>query len=243
VAFPVDAARIDYDSEPENLTTHPVTYPAGIVAGNLLACIIRSANGSTFTFPAGWNMLVNNDTSDASDDTTSIAWRKADGTEGASFNVTSPVGTFVTAITWRITGAADPTVQPPQLSTIAVGASTTPNPTTCTPTGGAKDYLWIWMGGWEGEQTSPPASQPTNYDSTKRVGASNGTTGSVASNCRCAGVSRQNNAASEDAAAWTISVSDQWSAWVMAIHPELDRNNDAKKMRIRGQAINRGASW
>jgi hypothetical protein len=84
------------------------------------------------------------------------------------------------------------------------------------PTGGAKDYLWLWLGGWQGEQGTP-AGTPTNYSTP--VVANTGTAGPTPSNCRVATASRSFNAVSEDPGSWTISVADAWSAWTAAIHP------------------------
>ena len=197
-------------------TTSPVSYPATVSAGALLVCFIRVTVAGAIGWPAGWNEIVE-DSSDASDDVSALAWKTATGNEGGTtFNVTHGNGKLA-AIVYSVTGADEPTTQPPQISTVAVGTSQTPNPTTCTPTGGAKDYLWLWLGGWEGEQTSPPTGNPTNY--TNPIGASTGTGGAVATNCRVASARRNLNAASEDPPSWTISASDDWAAWTMAIHP------------------------
>ena len=215
MAFPVVESKVGTGRTAAE-TTSPITYPATISAGALLICIFRSAAAGAIGWAAGWNELVE-DSSDASDDVTAIAWRAAVGDEdGTTFNVTHGSGK-ATAIVYSIIGAAPPAVQPPQLSTVAVGTRVSPNPTTCTPTGGAKDYLWLWLGGWENEQTSPPTGTPLNY--INPIGASTGTVGVVALNCRVASAQRNLNAASEDPPLWTISVSDDWSAWTMAIHP------------------------
>ena len=126
---------------------------------------------------------------------------------------------------------------PPQLSTVATGSSTTPDPTTCTPTGGAKEYLWLWVGGWEGEQTSPPASNPTNYSSP--IGADSGTVGVVTTNVRVAAAQRNLFAASEDPGSWTISVTDDWTAYTVAIHPR----NLPPRPTIILNAVHHAASW
>jgi len=126
---------------------------------------------------------------------------------------------------------------PPQLSTVATGSSTTPDPTTCTPTGGAKEYLWLWVGGWEGEQTSPPASNPTNYSSP--IGANSSTVGVVTTNVRVAAAQRNLIAASEDPGSWTISVTDDWTAYTVAIHPMVV----PFKSIILLNAVHRAANW
>jgi len=197
-------------------TTSPVSYPATVSPGALLVATARVAVAGAIGWPAGWNELAQ-DSSDGADDVTAIAWKTADGTEdGLTFDVTHGNGKSA-YIVYSITGAEDPVVQPPQLSSAATGASATPDPASLSPAGGAKDYLWLWLGGWEGEQTSPPTGNPTNYSSP--LGASSGTAAAITTNCRVASAQRNLNAASEDPPSWTISVSDDWSAWTMAVHP------------------------
>ena len=195
--------------------TPVINLPTTILSGNTLLAAVRVAGAGAIGWPSGWTELVDVAT-DASDDQFAMAWRKADGTESTTISLSSANQKFA-GVVWNIHGADDPTVQPPELSTIATGTSTTPDPTTVTPTGGAKDYLWMWIGSWEGEQTSPPASNPTNY--TGVVGADSGTAGAVTTNVRVAGAHRYNNAASEDPGSWTISVSDDWTAYAVAVHP------------------------
>jgi len=208
-------------------TTAGVVLPAAIAVGELLFILLRTAVAGAHGYPGGWTELFDL-SSDAADDQMSLAGKIADGSEdGTTVNVSQGSGKGA-ALSWGATGH-EPTL-PPELSTVATGASTTPNPTTCTPTGGAKDYLWTWLGGWEGEQTSPPASTPTNYGTT--YGADSGTAAAVTTNCRVAITHRQNNAASEDPAAWTISASDDWTAYCMAVHPEIVLTNEQKWDRL-----------
>lgn len=192
-----------------------VNLPASIVAGNMLIVLHRSADGTaSHGYPAGWNVLFN-DNSDASDDRISCAWRIADGTEGATITVTQTSSKFA-SLSWRITGATN---RAPEFATLVTGSSTIPDPGAVTPTGGSKDYLFLWIGGWEGEQTSPPASNPTNYAS-NIIGADSGVAAAATTNCRVASASRQlTTAGPEDPGSWTISVTDDWTATVLAIHP------------------------
>jgi len=193
-----------------------VNYPATVSAGALLVCVMRCGVDGVIGWPAGWNELVES-TVDASDDYMAIAWREAVGNEdGTTFAVTHGNGKSC-YIVYSITGAEDPDTQPPELSTVAFGISTTPDPSSLTPTGGAKDYLWLWLGGWQGTQTSPPTGNPTNYNNP--LGADTLAGSTIMSNCRVAAARRELNAASEDPGSWTISVSDNWMVWVMAVHP------------------------
>ncbi len=211
-----------------------------VKAGDLLLALIRSDAGTGFAWPGSpvWTELFDS-TADAANDAISLAHRFADGSE---LDVTPTVtsGLKWAGLTWVIRGA-HPT-QAPEFATLVTGASATPNPGSLSPSWGAEDTLWIWAGGWEGEQTSPPASNPTNYAS-NIAGADSGVAGAVATNCRVATASRELNAASEDPGSWTISVSDDWTATVLAIRPAPDTHAGRRQMRARSQAVHRASSW
>ena len=197
-------------------TSAVVTMPSGLAAGDLIIVVFRAAADGNVT-PAGWTEFLESN-ADASDDGTTFLWRKATGDANDTLTMTITSSKFAAAA-YRITGAADPAVTPPQSAAVeTTGTSTLPDPPSLTPTGGAKDYLWIWSGGWEGEQTSPPASNPTNY-TLSPIGANSGTAGAVTTNCRVALAARQLNAASENPPSWTISASDDWTALSIAVHP------------------------
>src|SRR3990167_3129322 len=82
--------------------------PTGIVSGETLVLILRSAGADTHSTPTGWTQLFLNDTSDASDDTTSLWWRKADGTEGATVTVNGTASLKFASLSYRISDATDP---------------------------------------------------------------------------------------------------------------------------------------
>lgn len=202
-------------------TSHSVTLPtATYTYGDTIIVLARATVAGAIGWPDGtWTEMVE-DSSDASDDVTAIAWKTAVGNEsGTTITVTHGNGKLA-AIAILVTGGRLPGLRAPELSTVAVGTGTNPDPTTCTPTGGTKPYLWIWMGGWDGEQTSPPATGPTDF--TGGVGANTGTSGITTTNCRVAVWFRNAySASSYDAGSCTLSASAAagWSAWLMAVHP------------------------
>jgi hypothetical protein len=214
MASPALAGTVATTSITVGTTTPAYNLPGSISAGETLFIVARAAAPGVGGTISGWTALATDNTST---DGSYIFYRKADGTEGATASGSGFPNSKHAAVAFRVSGGADPTVTAPQVSTVAIGNSTTPNPTTVTPTGGSKDYLFIWAGTWEGEQTSPPASNPTNYSSP--AGASTGTGGAVASNAQVAVAFRQLTAASEDPGSWTISVADDWTAWAIAVHP------------------------
>jgi hypothetical protein len=174
-----------------------------------------TVTGAVAVSGGGWTIVQ--DSSDASDDVAFWGYRDtlAAGTEdGTTITITHGNGKIAIA-TMAIAGTSDPAVQAPEASTVAIGSSINPNPTTCTPTGGAKDYMWIWFGSWEGESTlsKTPA---TNYSDGPDI--STGTSGITSTNCQLKTGTRALNAASEDAGTITIS-SSPWTAWTIAVHP------------------------
>lgn len=126
----------------------------------------------------------------------------------------------------------------PDFNGWTTGNSTTPDPSSSNPATGAQDYLWLWLGGWEGEQTSPPAGQPSGWSGP--IGANSGTGGAVATNCRVAGAWLQSNTGTMDAPSWTISAADDWVATVIAIHPYVPAPNKPTIVRT---AVPHAATW
>lgn len=199
-------------------TSHVVNLPATIAAGNLLLVVLDKgtpATTATFNALAGWTELVDENTASG----ITIWARQADGAEGATVTFTSSAAIRSAEVSYQISGAEALATQAPQLSTVAAGTSTAPDATTCTPTGGAKDYLWITMFGQALERADDDtlvSGTPTNYANTlqKTCGTAGTNLGGMIAVAR-----RTNNAASEDAGAWTSTVNAAWRAYTIAVHP------------------------
>jgi hypothetical protein len=117
---------------------------------------------------------------------------------------------------YRITGAADPAVQPPEAaSTPYTTAGSSIDPPSLTPTGGAKDYLWLAVAGWRRTGLSA-TTDPTNY-----TNAIEGSSGGNATGTKLRSLRRQLNGASEDPAAFTLSntTSERRVGATIAVHP------------------------
>lgn len=214
MAFPVIQA-VGETNGSTAATSKVCNLPTGIVSGDLLLLELRSNGADTHSTPTDWTALFLNDGSDISDDVTSLWYRVAAGTEGASVTVTATASLKFTSVSFRVSGHDSATA--PVISTLVVGTSASPDPPALTPAGGAKDFLWLAMAAYEGEQTDPPTF-PTNY-TLGQVAASSGAGGAIATNSRSAGAGSQLNAATEDPGIYTISVSDDWTAWTVAIYP------------------------
>ena len=217
MASPVDSARVA-----TNVTTAAGTWNVNVgspAADTLLIVLVRCAaapGAITFT---GYTQLAS-DSSDATDDTTAVYYRWADGSEGATdvFDPTNSVKGC--AITWGITGAANPGTTAPEISTVAVGttAANTANPNSRAVTGGPKDVLYLALLGLDGEGNAPTIA-PANYGNL--VTANSGTAGAVATNCSIGGGSRAISASSsDDPGAWThAAAATGWTSWTVVIHP------------------------
>lgn len=201
--------------------SHDVTLPASVPAGAFLFVFGRVAvAGVVACSDSGWTVV--NETSDASNDATFVAYKNAlaAGTEGGSILTFTHGNGKMAAVAVALTGTADPAATTPfEVGPIGTGASVNPNPPALTPAAGLQDYLWLACGCWEGEQTSPPATAPAGY--TRIAADASGTAGSIATNCRVDLLYKQARATTDDPSAWTISVSDDWTAFVIAVEPPI----------------------
>jgi len=211
MTFPTIAATAT-SQEPDDTLTHTVSLPAGIQSGDLLIVIFSEDAIPTITFPnEGTDWIVLKDlNSGATGNRIKICYRNADGGEGASITVTTGTVQQSAHCAYRITGHS--TSQAPECSTGATGATANPDPDSLTPTGGAKDYLWIALHGNDRNRTT--SAYPTNYDLSQITIISDGSGGAGAAMC-----GRNLNASPEDPGTFTISASDQWCAATVAVHP------------------------
>src|SRR5690606_35824645 len=120
-----------------------------------------SSEGSDFNMspPAGYTEIFEGNNSN--DAKLVAAYRYATGDESGTVNFS---GSSIAATTWvayRISGAADPGVQVPEVSSASTGDSSSPNPNSVTPTGGPKDFLFI--AAFDAEGASSVNSYPSNY--------------------------------------------------------------------------------
>lgn len=206
MAFPVVVTEATSSTD-SNSTSQVVNYPASLVNGNLLVCIIAIDGAITVTWPAGWTEFLDQNRSGVS---ISCGWRIVDGSEGASFTITSSGSEQSVARVWQVSGH-DPGQAPEALS---ANSASTPNPPSLTPTGGAKDYLWIAAAALQNGNDNTATGFPTNYTNTGQSAGGAATGQAPLAWCR-----RELNAASEDPAAFTTTISANCMAVTVAIHP------------------------
>lgn len=208
MAFPViEASQTSFS---DNVTSHSVSLPAGIVAGELLMIFFCCDGNPTITNPGGWTQLINAPAA-SNNARLYVGYRKATGSEGGSVTVTTSAAEDSNHISIRVSGAADPTVTAPQASTGATGSDANPNPDSLTASGGTQDYRWLAIEGHDRSRTTDAI--PSGYSSVQAV-ASGGAQGSGV-----AVATRTSTSATEDPGTFTISTGDEWRAHTIAIHP------------------------
>ena len=198
-------------------TSHVVTLPTGIVAGNLiLICMDIGSTSATLNAHADYTELLD----EAVANGLKILYRWAAGGE-TNPTLTSSASTRDATITFRISDAEHPSVRAPEIGTTATGTSATPDPPAVTPTGGAKDYLWIAFFGSAGEEVDDDTwanTPPTSYTPSPPLQKSCGTAGANLGGLIGA-ASRQLNATTDNPATFGIDVSAAWRAQTIAVHP------------------------
>lgn len=200
-------------------TSHAINLPSGIESGDLILILTdKGSTAATFNEKAGYTELVDENAGNGI-----TMWvRDADGTEGATVTFTSSASTRSASIAFRITGAMKASEQKPELSTVATGTSVEADPGKVEPTGGSKNYLWIAMCGYAGEEADDDTwanTPPTNFEPSPPLQKACGTVGTNLGG-KIAAAYRGNTAASEDPGAFNVDVSAAWRAFTIAVHPK-----------------------
>jgi hypothetical protein len=188
-----------------------VNMPASIAAGDLLLYFIRIAGNVSMTNPTGTD-LIRQDLSDASDDIQNIYGKIATGSEGATEQIQLASTAKGACIVARITGAARTGTWGSGGSIVEcaaahtnIGTTANANPNAITPTGGAKDYLYMVMLGMDHE-TATFSAGPAGYGAPAPVTANSGTAGAVATNCQIAIAGKgTTGTTTEDPGGWICS--------------------------------------
>lgn len=213
MAAPVDAERLTTDGSAVT-TNHTLNLHSGTInAGELLFCHARSPIPTDYNWPAGWTILRNS-SPDPADDQLSVAYKIADGTEGTTMALTLGTAARMGAIVWRITGTAPLVVEDRDGVT---GTSTAPNSPSVSLGGGvARDVLYLTLASGDGTRTFN--ANPTGYANPTTFNHTGGDGG--AGSAWVAGASKQVLATTgpEDAGAWGITVSSNWSAYTFPIY-------------------------
>lgn len=210
MAFPTVQTRTTGASS-ATATSHTVTLPATINAGDFLFIAFTSGGGSGTTVTwdnttAGtWTTVANNNSGAT---VRGMLFSKvADGTEGsAALSITLSAAAQVAWTIWRITGcqgAAETSVSTGSTATVTFGA--------LAPSWGALDTLWIAVGHLNSSPTVSTYS--TSYTDPTRI-AGTGVARQTTESCE-----RLLNTSSETPSAWTISAASNHVQYTVAIRP------------------------
>ena len=209
MAFPVVAASAE-TSQSTNVTSHPMTMPAGITAGELLLCFFANDGSATVTWPGDWVPWFSTPSGTAA--RLSGAYKWAAG--GDTLTVTTSVGENSAGWVVRITGAHATT--PPEVGVQNNNVTAVPNLPLFDPAGWAiEDTLWFGVVGCDGAGTISAASS----DFTAVGDGYARGTGTAANSAWCGLYQRNEASASKDPQNWTISAVEDWVATTVAVRP------------------------
>lgn len=193
-------------------TSHAITLPASIAATDLVLLLMDiGSTSATLNALAGWTEILD----EASANGLKIIWYTGGGVPSAP-TFTSSASTRSATIAYRISGANLGIT--PEIGTTATGSSVSPDPPAVTPTGGAKDYLWIALFGRDGEEAD---------DDTWTTAAPAGFTNLLQKACGVAGTNlggmiataeQQLNASTLNPGVFTCATGG-WRAQTVAVHP------------------------
>lgn len=194
-------------------TTHTVSLPASIVAGNLLVVFFENEDDTVVSTPAGWSLLKSLLEASGATNKLTVFYKTASGAEGATLSVTTSTSRVSSHASYQITGFSGT----PEVSTGATGTTGSPDPDSLTPSGGAKDYLWIAVGG---SRNNTFTAYPANYSGSQLTRTITGALGG----CSIGVATRNLNATSEDPGTFTAT-SNFWVACTIAISPVNSSGN------------------
>lgn len=201
-------------------TSHVVTLPTATAGDLLLIILDKGSTAATINAHASLTELLDENNANG----LYIAYRWMDGTEPASYTLTSSASTRTARIAYRISGAANPATQAPQIATTATGTSATPDPPSITPPS-SKDYLFIAFFGQAGEEADDDTwvnTPPTNYTPSPPRQKSCGTAGTNLGGKIGAAERQLTTGSAENPGTFGVDVSAAWRAQTIIIHPTTD---------------------
>jgi hypothetical protein len=143
-----------------------------------------------------------------------VAYLIAAGGETAMPLVTSTVTERWEWAVWRFPAGEWNGTTPPEINTGVTGSSTTPNPGSSTPSWGSEtNNIWLALCARDDSVANTITAYPTNY-STAQADKND-----ITSALNVGGAVRIATGSPEDPGAFTISASETWIAYTVAIRP------------------------
>lgn len=202
---------------PTASSSHVVTMPSGIVAGELLFVVAHTddlASASGMSASAGWTEVC--DVANTNTHRLAAYSKIAEGSDSLTITL-STSSERLNYICWRISGARAVYAS----GTTQTGSSTSHNPPTCAPGVGAKDFLWIAVAGELSAGDTAYSSFSSGYGNTNNMAAftRSGTAIHLLGTCE-----KTANGSSEDPGTFTALVNSQFIAKTFAIEPSSGVN-------------------
>lgn len=200
MAFPVLTSVATTDTGTSD-TSQTVNLPGSLASGDIVI-IIGGFNGTTGTvvYPAGWNVIQLN----SSTPSLSVAYRRCDGSEGATINVTWSVNRQNRWKAHRYTSVH--ASSNPEAGTSVGGTSTTPDAPSLTASWGAAMNLFLVIAI---HQASTVSAYPSGYvDNQADMGNLNGSISYATKN---------SFSATDDPGTYTLAASVAWIAETVVI--------------------------
>jgi len=195
-------------------TNHSASLPTS-AAGEVLMLFISlyddgiGGDAEIDSAPSGWTLVGTPGSSESH--LTYIYKKESSGSEGASVSFTTTNAAFDSCICFSISGGD---IDDVTASTRATGASDSPNPGNCNP-GVSADYLWIAFTGFV-DDGATVSSYPTDFNGDQTY-KDNG--GAANEHVTAAVATREYTGSSLDPGVFTLSESEGWEAWAIAVGP------------------------
>lgn len=190
-------------------TSHAVTLPSGISAGDLIVIGFAMNNAGSVTWGTFTELF--DDPGTGTGVGIAFAYKRAAGGE-TSETVTTSASDTAAFVSYRISGIH--ASSNPEAGTVVNDSSgaTEPNSPSLTPSWGAEDTLWLSF--ITKNDDSDPISYPTNYSSGQIEDSTTGVSAAAAMSAQCL------NAASENPGAYNYGGGgDSWNSNTIAIRP------------------------
>lgn len=205
MAFPtIESTSIGTTS---NGTSHVLTMPAGIQAGELLILCFATDGDNTIT---NWDGFIELDSySYGTVNFFAVGYKIAIGSDTCT--IQTSVGEPSSYCLYRISGHECDTI-PPEITTRATGSSANPDPPSLDVSWIQDDTLWIACSGCDRRAFT---GYPTNYN-LSQIAANGGAAG----DCGAAAAGRNVNGDNQKPATFTIASADTWIAHTVGVPPD-----------------------
>jgi hypothetical protein len=193
-----------------NVTTHNVSMPGTVAAGDLLICLFTNDGSATVTTPAGWSSISS--TNNGTNVRASVLAKVATGSEGGTtVNFQTSATEQANAHVYRIPAAnwyGD--LNGVEATGVSAGTTTAPNPPSLSPSWGSDNTLWLAYAG--GSSYDGVNSYPSGYTNGFHTQSNTGTAGASTASARLTSAVATNNpgsfsmASSESGVAVTVAI-------------------------------------